>query len=58
MNEVVSVNGRPGVATWDGRPQHHFAKVRFEDGKESDVLPVCSLQANKSPVEEEARTQL
>ena len=53
VNEVVSVDGRPGVATWDGRPQHHFAKVRFEDGKESDVLPVCSLQANKPRVEEE-----
>ncbi|CAE7864948.1 UBP26 [Symbiodinium sp. KB8] len=53
VNDVVSVNGRPGVVTWDGRPQHQFAKVRFEDGKESDVLPVCSLQANKPPVEEE-----
>lgn len=53
VNDPVSVNGRPGVVTWDGRPTHQFAKVRFEDGKESDVLPVCSLQANKSLVEEE-----
>ncbi|CAE7609237.1 unnamed protein product [Symbiodinium sp. CCMP2456] len=53
VNDPVSVNGRPGVVTWDGRPTHQFAKVRFEDGKESDVLPVCSLQANRSLVEEE-----
>ncbi|CAE7938382.1 unnamed protein product [Symbiodinium sp. KB8] len=53
VNDPVSVSGRPGVVTWDGRPMHQFAKVRFEDGKESDVLPVCSLQANKSLVEEE-----
>ncbi|CAE7810997.1 unnamed protein product [Symbiodinium sp. CCMP2592] len=53
VNGVVSVNGRPGVVTWDGRPHHDFAKVRFEDGKQSDVLPVCSLEAHKPPVEEQ-----
>ena len=50
----MSVNGRQCVVTWDGRPNHQFAKVRWEDGTESDVLPVCSIQANKPAVEEEA----
>ena len=35
------------------REVQKLAKVRWEDGTESDVLPVCSIQPNKTAVEEE-----
>lgn len=50
------VDGRKGVCLWDGRPSHQYARVRWEDGSESDVLPVALVSlAQREP--EEARIQ-
>ncbi|CAK9078046.1 Uncharacterized protein SCF082_LOCUS37378 [Durusdinium trenchii] len=40
VHDEVLVDGRHGVCIWDGRPDHHFGRVRWEDGTESDVIHV------------------
>ncbi|CAJ1334173.1 unnamed protein product [Effrenium voratum] len=39
VGSEVAVGGRKAVCIWDGRPEHHFARVRWEDGTESDIIP-------------------
>lgn len=33
VGSEVAVGGRKAVCIWDGRPEHHFARVRWEDSR-------------------------
>jgi len=45
IESKVSAGGRPGAVIWDGRPEHKFVKLRWDDdGTESDILPLSEIK--------------
>ncbi|CAE8726513.1 unnamed protein product [Polarella glacialis] len=51
VGDTVTVGTRPGVVIWDGRPTHSYAKLRWEDGTESSIIPLAHLQAQDASVD-------
>ena len=40
----VEIAGRRGVVCWDGRPEHEYIMVRWDDtGEESEVIEVSEV---------------
>merc|ERR1719329_1667723 len=44
IGDTVTVKGRRGVISWDGRPAHKFVKLRWDNGDRSDMVPVDDVQ--------------
>merc|ERR1719482_430618 len=45
IKDIVSIDGRQGVVTWDGRPKNMYVMVKWlDDGSKSDVIPVDKVQ--------------
>lgn len=53
VGEEVLVDERRGVCIWDGRPEHDYAKVRWSDGSESGILPICRIRTEQAHFYEE-----
>ena len=47
------VDDQRGVCIWDGRPEHEYAKVRWSDGSESGILPICRIRTEEAHFYEE-----
>ncbi len=52
------VDDKRGVCIWDGRPEHDYAKVRWSDGSESGILPICRLRTEQAHFYEEVPENL
>jgi len=45
IGDLVVVDGRRGIISWNGLPEHAFAAVRWDDdGQESDPLPLYDIR--------------
>ena len=53
VGEEVLVDDKRGVCIWDGRPEHDYAKVRWSDGSESGILPICRIRTEEAHFYEE-----
>lgn len=53
VGDEVMVHDRVGICIWDGRPEHQYARVRWDDdGSESEILPVSQITAENRCLEE------
>lgn len=44
VGDAVTVKGRRGVISWDGRPAHNFVKLRWDNGDRSDMVPAGDVR--------------
>lgn len=50
--DLVKVDGRVGTVTWDGRPKHAFASLKWEDdGTEAHLVAGETIQFLRRPVQ-------